>query len=80
MVPQAELWKRAMDAAVVLAKRPAGAFSVAKRLMHDQERIMDRAVEEERLFHEWFGTPEAREAFEAFVERRPPTLRSCLDD
>ncbi|MGY4154277.1 hypothetical protein ACVINW_000119 [Bradyrhizobium sp. USDA 4461] len=40
---------------------------------------MDRAVEEGRLFHERLTKPEAREAFVAFVERRPPTLRSCPD-
>ena len=72
VVPQAELRKRAMDAAIALTKRPAGALSVTKRLMRDQERILARMTEEGLLFKERLMTPEAREAFAAFAERRPP--------
>ena len=72
VVPQAELRKRAMDAAIALTKRPAGALSVTKRLMRDQERILARMAEEGLLFKERLMTPEAREAFAAFAERRPP--------
>jgi len=72
VVPQAELRQRAMGAAIALTKRPAGALSVTKRLMRDQERILARMAEEGKLFAERLQTPEAREAFAAFAERRPP--------
>jgi enoyl-CoA hydratase/carnithine racemase len=71
-VPQAELRKRAMDAAVALTKRPAGALSITKRLMRDQESALSRIAEEGKLFAERLVSPEAREAFAAFAERRQP--------
>ncbi len=71
-VPAAELRKKAMDAAITLTKRPAGSLSLTKKLMRDHERIAAQMAEEGQLFKERLQTPEAREAFTAFAERRPP--------
>jgi enoyl-CoA hydratase/carnithine racemase len=72
VVPQGELRKRAHDAAMALTKRPAGALSLTKKLMRDHQRIAAQIAEESLLFKERLTTPEAREAFAAFAERRPP--------
>ena len=72
VVPATELRQKAMAAAVTLTKRPAGALSATKKLMRDFERIAARIVDESELFKERLRTPEAREAFAAFAERRQP--------
>jgi enoyl-CoA hydratase/carnithine racemase len=72
VVPQADLRKKAHDAAITLTKRPAGALKMTKKLMRDYERIATQMAEEGQLFKERLRTPEAREAFAAFAERRPP--------
>jgi enoyl-CoA hydratase/carnithine racemase len=72
VVPQAELRKKALDAAIALAKRPAGALSLTKKLMRDHQRIAAQIAEEGLLFKQRLKTAEAREAFAAFAERRPP--------
>jgi enoyl-CoA hydratase/carnithine racemase len=72
VVPQADLRKKAHDAAITLTKRPAGALTMTKKLMRDHERIATQMAEEGQLFKERLRTPEAREAFAAFAERRPP--------
>lgn len=72
VVPQGELRRRAHDAAMALTKRPAGALSLTKTLMRDHQRIAAQIAEESLLFKERLTTPEAREAFAAFAERRPP--------
>jgi enoyl-CoA hydratase/carnithine racemase len=72
VLPQAELRKKAHDAAITLTKRPAGALKLTKKLMRDHERIAVQISEESQLFKERLKTPEAREAFAAFAERRPP--------
>jgi enoyl-CoA hydratase/carnithine racemase len=72
VVPSAELRQKAMAAAVTLTKRPAGSLSATKALMREAERIATRIAEEGALFKERLRTPEAREAFAAFAERRQP--------
>jgi len=72
VVPLGELRKRAHDAAVTLTKRPAGSLSLTKTLMREHHRIAAQIAAEGRLFKERLTTPEAREAFAAFAERRPP--------
>jgi enoyl-CoA hydratase/carnithine racemase len=72
VVPAAELRQKAMNAALTLAKRPAGALSATKKLMRDLERIQAQMNTESDRFKERLKTPEAREAFSAFAERRPP--------
>jgi enoyl-CoA hydratase/carnithine racemase len=77
-VPAAELRKKAMDAAIALTKRPAGSLSLTKKLMRDHERIAAQMAEEATLFKQRLQTPEAREAFAAFAERRPPDFSKLL--
>ena len=72
VVPQAELRKKVHDTAVALTKRPAGSLSLTKKLMREHERIAAQIAEEGQLFKERLTTHEAREAFAAFAERRPP--------
>ena len=72
VVPQGEVRKKAHDAAITLTKRPAGALSLTKKLMRDRQRIAAQIAEEAQLFKERLRTPEAREAFAAFAERRQP--------
>ncbi|MGY3484591.1 enoyl-CoA hydratase/carnithine racemase [Bradyrhizobium sp. USDA 4011] len=72
VVPQADLRKKAHDAAVALTRRPAGSLSMTKKLMREQQRIAAQIAEEGVLFKERLTTPEAREAFAAFAERRQP--------
>jgi enoyl-CoA hydratase/carnithine racemase len=72
VVPQGDLRKRAHDAAITLTKRPAGALSQTKKLMREHQRIAAQIAEESQMFKERLKTPEAREAFAAFAERRPP--------
>jgi enoyl-CoA hydratase/carnithine racemase len=74
VVPQGELRKRAHDAAVALSKRPAGSLAMTKRLMRDHQRIATQIAAEGQLFKERLKTAEAREAFAAFAERRPPNF------
>jgi len=57
-----------------LTKRPAGSLNATKNLMRDIERIQAQISAEGDLFKERLKTPEAREAFAAFAERRPPNF------
>jgi len=72
VVPQTDLRKRARDAAITLTKRPAGALGLTKKLMREHQRIAAQIAAEGELFKERLTTPEAREAFAAFAERRTP--------
>jgi enoyl-CoA hydratase/carnithine racemase len=67
-----DLRARARAAADQLAKRPLGALTITKRLMRDAEKIAELMDGEGALFGERLKTAEAREAFMAFMERRPP--------
>lgn len=72
VLPPAEVRAKALAAAVTLTKRPAGSLSATKQLMREQERIALKITEESELFRQRLTTPEAKEAFAAFAERRQP--------
>ncbi len=72
MVPAADLRAKARSAAEALAKRPVGALAHTKALMRDADTISSRMDREGVIFQERLKTAEAREAFAAFAERRPP--------
>jgi enoyl-CoA hydratase/carnithine racemase len=55
-----------------LAKQPAGAVSATKRLMRSPELLLAQMKAESEQFAARLTTAEAREAFTAFAERRPP--------
>jgi enoyl-CoA hydratase/carnithine racemase len=74
VLPANEVRQKAMAAAITLTKRPAGSLGATKKLMRDLERIQALISTEGDLFKERLKTPEAREAFTAFAERRPPNF------
>ena len=72
VVPAGELQGVAMAAAEGLAARPPGAVVATKSLMRDRDAMLTRIAEEGRAFEGRLASPEAREAFAAFAERRKP--------
>lgn len=74
-LPAAEVDAAARAAAETLAARPAGSLRLTKRLMRDAERLWALMQAEGSHFDERLTSPEAREAFTAFFERRPPDFR-----
>ncbi|MBR0664306.1 enoyl-CoA hydratase [Roseomonas hellenica] len=71
-LPAAEVLPAARAAAKALAERPLGAVLATKRLMRDVAGILARMGGERQIFGERLQSAEAREAFQAFAERRPP--------
>jgi enoyl-CoA hydratase/carnithine racemase len=71
-LPAAEVDTAALSAAQALAKQPAGALAAAKRLMRNSAELDAIILREAEVFAAQLKTPEAREAFTAFAERRPP--------
>lgn len=72
ILPAIDLEATALKAAARLAAKPPGALATARRLLRgDPSDISARIDEEARLFGERLSSPEAREAFAAFLEKRP---------
>jgi enoyl-CoA hydratase/carnithine racemase len=72
MVPLDRLDAEAKSLAARLARQPAGALGATKRLMRNPEMLGAQIRAESEKFVERLKTVEAREAFMAFAERRPP--------
>jgi len=72
VVPLDRLDAEAMALAARLARQPAGAISTTKRLMRNPELLAAQILAESEQFAARLKTVEAREAFTAFAERRPP--------
>jgi enoyl-CoA hydratase/carnithine racemase len=73
VVPAPELEAAAMAAAKRLAAKPPGALAAARRLMKgDPAEALAQIKREGEVFAERLGSPEAKEAFTAFLEKRPP--------
>ena len=72
VLPKDEVIPAARAAARALAAKPLGAVIATKRLMRESEAILTRMAREGQVFAERLKTAEAREAFSAFAERRPP--------
>ena len=72
VVPLDRLHAEAADIATRLAKLPAGSLSATKRLMRNPAVLTAQIEAESQRFAERLTTAEAREAFAAFAERRPP--------
>jgi enoyl-CoA hydratase/carnithine racemase len=62
----------AADLAAKLARQPVGALATTKRLMRKADVLAAQIASESECFAERLKTAEAREAFTAFAERRPP--------
>jgi enoyl-CoA hydratase/carnithine racemase len=73
IVPAEELERHALQAAHHLAAKPPEALFATRRLMRgDPEEVLARIDEEVKVFAERLTSPEAREAFSAFLEKRAP--------
>jgi enoyl-CoA hydratase/carnithine racemase len=70
--PRAELHGRAREAALAVAARPPAAVAITKALMRDPDALAQRMEVEGGHFMAQLKSPEAREAFAAFAEKRKP--------
>jgi len=73
-VPLAELRATARKAAEAVAARPASAVQITKALMRDPGALAARMAEEGVHFAAQLKTADAKEAFAAFAEKRPPNF------
>lgn len=73
VVPAAELEARALAAARRLAAKPRAALLAARRMLKGDPGLTTKAIAEEvAAYKELMRSPEAKEAFSAFLEKRPP--------
>lgn len=74
ILPVAQLLPFAKAQAMKLAALPASSLRTTKSLMKSSqmEIIMAKAIEENKFFSAMLVSPEAKEAFTAFFERRKP--------
>ncbi|HEY5829227.1 MAG TPA: enoyl-CoA hydratase-related protein, partial [Hyphomicrobiaceae bacterium] len=73
VVPAAELEAKALAAARKLAAKPRAALLSARRLLKgDPALIADTIAKEVAEYKVLMRSPEAKEAFTAFLEKRPP--------
>lgn len=72
VVPASDLSASIEAVAARMATQPIGAVMATKRLMREGEVLAAQIAEEAHIFAERLHSPEAREAFLAFVQRRPP--------
>ena len=71
-LPADQVDAAARAAAEALVRRPIEALRATKRLMRDAEQLWALMQRESDAFGAQLHTPEAREAFMAFAERRDP--------
>ena len=74
VLPLADLHTAAQAACRRLATQPAGAVRATKSLMRHAPGLAEHMDLEGRLFAERLTSAEAREAFEAFAQRRAPNF------
>jgi enoyl-CoA hydratase/carnithine racemase len=74
VLPKDQVIPAARAAARMLAEKPLGAVMATKKLMRESEAILAQMARESKVFGERLLTAEAREAFSAFAERRPPNF------
>ena len=74
IVPEEGLIARAREAALELASLPPESVRLTKQLLRSagREPLAARIAEEASLLRERLGSPEAREAMNAFLEKRKP--------
>lgn len=72
VVSRDQLRARARAAAEAVASRPPAAVAITKALMRDPAEMARRMDEEGRHFAAQLKSPEAKEAFAAFAEKRVP--------
>ena len=69
-LPAAEVEPRARAAAHKLAQKPPESLRLTKRLMRNREGLLARMQQEGELFAERLRSPEAMQAFAAFLGRK----------
>ncbi len=75
VVDRTEVESVAMAAAKRLAEKPPEALCISRALMRgDPREVRARSDAETAAFSERIKSPEAREAFTAFLEKRPPNF------
>lgn len=75
VVPAGTLYDHALAKAAALMRQPPEALRATRRLMKgDPAVVQQRIVEEAALFRDRLQSAEAREAFTAFFEKRPPVF------
>ncbi len=73
IVPAGELEATAMKAAKRLAAKPRQALMTSRLLLRKGHEAINTMIEEEaKAYQTLMSSPEAREAFMAFLEKRPP--------
>ena len=76
IVPAAELDATAHAAAKRLAAKPPEALALCRRLLRGEPHAVSARIDEEiEIFAKRLMSAEAREAFQAFLEKRPPSFR-----
>jgi enoyl-CoA hydratase/carnithine racemase len=79
IVPVADLEKTAMTSARRIAAKPPEALAIARRMLRGDVAEISKRVDEEAIaFEQRLKTPEAREAFQAFLEKRPPRYAAVV--
>ena len=80
VVPDAEVFDVAAAAARRLADQPPTAVRLSKQLLRggQADAVAARMAEENVLFRERLSSPEAKEAFAAFAEKRAPDFTPFL--
>lgn len=71
VVAASDLRGEAMRIAARLAAKPAGSLMATKRLMRGVDAVIAQMRAESAEFVQRLGSPEAREALNALIERRP---------
>lgn len=73
VVPAAEIDAKAIGAARMLVQKPRAAMLAARRLMRGDPAAISQMIEDEIVvFTKQMRSAEAKEAFQAFLEKRPP--------
>jgi enoyl-CoA hydratase/carnithine racemase len=73
VVPADQLEATAMKAARRLAAKPRQALMTSRRLLRQNNAAISAIIDEEaKAYQGLMSSPEAREAFTAFLEKRPP--------
>jgi enoyl-CoA hydratase/carnithine racemase len=74
VIPVAELLEYARDAATAVAALPPASVRLTKALMKKRQAalVAEQMAEESKLFRQRLDSPEAKEAMNAFFEKRKP--------